>query len=364
MVTAGQNVTVTGSGSAANPYIISAILDLAVLDTPTVDMTLAGDILSAAVKLDPAAGNLIVATANGLRIDCAAVAVCFAGGLTVVDTSTIDLTLTGAGTAASPWVLSGVANVDAMNVALDPEANNLLTQSPAGLDAQIHHGCGLRGAGTLADPLFVDVNGTVWPFACSETNGGKVYCEPVSGGLVVDPEKFMVDTYIRNHVAGTGAGTSFPAGTDVGAMDPSGGVSPVAVPTGNIVTSVLTNPSPCRQMRVRFEVGIEHLNLRSQATGGGRINVLLGAMLTSTGGITIAAGPGQNHQSWLFESPDDFDIAWDTTSSNYISTLFTLAAGAVANLSLQATIRVVNENNADGAVADWAIFTRVTGYNI
>lgn len=121
MITEGSGIEVTGSGSAASPYVVSSAGNATqVADTPTIDMTLTGTglsgdpyIISGAVKLDPNAGNLLAATASGLFLDCAAVAACVSAGVTeVMDTNSIDLTLTGAGTLGDPYVISAVLNLD------------------------------------------------------------------------------------------------------------------------------------------------------------------------------------------------------------------------------------------------------------
>lgn len=68
-----------------------------VADSPTVDLTLLNGIISAAAKLDPAPGNLLTATANGLRVDCSDVLACVgeSAGVAVADSPGIDFTLAG-----------------------------------------------------------------------------------------------------------------------------------------------------------------------------------------------------------------------------------------------------------------------------
>lgn len=78
-----------GSGSGGS--------GIGVADTPTVDMTLLNGIISAATKLDPASGNLLVAGVNGLRVDCSDVLDCVgeSSGIAVADSVGIDFTLAG-----------------------------------------------------------------------------------------------------------------------------------------------------------------------------------------------------------------------------------------------------------------------------
>jgi hypothetical protein len=87
----------------------SAAGAIGVSDTPSVDLSLVASILTAAVKLDPAGGNLLQQVANGLRVDCAAVAACVGGAsaVHVADSPGIDFTESGAGTVVDPRIISG-----------------------------------------------------------------------------------------------------------------------------------------------------------------------------------------------------------------------------------------------------------------
>ena len=82
---------------------------IGVADTPSIDLTLLGQILTGAVKIDPAAGNLLEQVANGLRVDCADVAACVGSGaqVNVSDSPGIDFTASGAGTAVDPRNITG-----------------------------------------------------------------------------------------------------------------------------------------------------------------------------------------------------------------------------------------------------------------
>lgn len=87
----------------------SAASAIGVTDTPSIDLTLVASILSAAAKIDPAAGNLLEQVANGLRVDCADVAACVGGAsaVHVADSPGIDFTESGAGTVVDPRIISG-----------------------------------------------------------------------------------------------------------------------------------------------------------------------------------------------------------------------------------------------------------------
>ena len=99
------------------------------LDSPTIDFTLTNGVFSGNVKLDPNAGNLLQVTANGLRLDCNALAGCgFASG---VD-SHVAATITGDNSMSV--VASGTDN-QTFNVSVDVSstAGNQLTVNPDGL---------------------------------------------------------------------------------------------------------------------------------------------------------------------------------------------------------------------------------------
>jgi hypothetical protein len=142
VVQAGPGATVTGDGSAANPYVVSAVTGgkLLVQDSDTIDHSLAGDgstatpyVLTSVAKVSPDADNILTTTPNGLKVDCDAVAAC---------------------------------------------------APPAGAIAL---GCGLEGTGAPESPM--RLKGTV-PFAdewaCPESNATSLYCA-ADGSLVGPP---------------------------------------------------------------------------------------------------------------------------------------------------------------------------------
>lgn len=97
---------------------------LQVTDSFTVDLTLSGDgstatpwDVTADVILDPAADNLLSSSAAGLKASPTQVA--------VTDTNSIDATLSGDGTAATPWNIQN-------DLIVDPAVNNVLGVSATG----------------------------------------------------------------------------------------------------------------------------------------------------------------------------------------------------------------------------------------
>jgi hypothetical protein len=128
-ITAGDNVAVSGTGSAANPYVISAQTDCT---------EVRGCLHAAAgVAYDPATGTFSTA-------------------------------------------LSGQAG---NNVTVAPDGGLFV---PTGA-ATVSTGCGLTGDGSGSSPLTAKVQG--WPFACTvDTAAGGVYCDS-AGNLRTDPPK-------------------------------------------------------------------------------------------------------------------------------------------------------------------------------
>lgn len=258
VVQAGDNVTVTGTGNAGSPYIISAATTpITVSDTDTIDLTLVGNDVSGIVKLNPSATNLISSTPTGLLLNCAAiVAGCPALApvtVAVQDTPTLNLTIS----AGPNYVISGVVTPACADVracisdlpgiifngttgTIAPEisavAGNTLVVQPDGLFAPAAAsspavvGCGILGDGTALDPLTANTP-TTWPFACTQSaNQAPVYCDPVTGALGTDPRP-------RSLVAGANDIQSF---------------TPIAMPLVSTpiatMTVLLTNPSPCLSM--------------------------------------------------------------------------------------------------------------------
>ncbi|MEW2066642.1 hypothetical protein [Streptomyces sp. NPDC007346] len=315
-VTAGPGVTVEGDGSSSTPYVISGESTptaLGVTDTDTVDLTLTGDgtagapyNVAADVKLNPAppqgGDQLIQVGPDGLSLECADVRGCFSAGdgagydeatgvitarvsadagnttsigtdgglftpaadaaeptaIEAADSSTVDTEVTGAGTAADPYVVTS-------SVILDPappgggdqliqsgpdglslecadirgcfsagdgagydEATGVITARPSadagntlvyGADGgllvppgaaaePLEVGCGLQGEGTAAAPL------TAFPVAgeqpwtddwdCDAAANSTLKCDPGSGALWTPPEHTSAAiTYQQLHPMGT-----------------------------------------------------------------------------------------------------------------------------------------------------------------
>ncbi len=277
-VVAGTGTTVTGNGSAANPYTISSDAGtptpLGVTDSPTVDLTLtgtgtAGDPydVSAAVILDPAppAGgtNLLAEGPDGLYVECADVRGCLsagdgagydpatgeitarvsadAGNTTVIggdgglftppssttvqatDTPSIDVTVSGTGTAANPYDVSAA-------VILDPTppggGSNLIEEGPGGLYVECAdvRTCFSAGDGATYDPATGEIA------ARPSTDAGNIVTFGTDGGLYATG-------------GGGGAPTVVQAGDTTTANNTVTGTG-TAVDPYVIATDVVVDPAP------------------------------------------------------------------------------------------------------------------------
>ncbi|MFI9418091.1 hypothetical protein [Streptomyces werraensis] len=244
-------MTVSGNGSAALPYVVSAggaSTAVEAADTPTVDTTVTGTgaaddpyVVSASVILDPAppggGDNLLHEGPDGLYVECADVRGCLSagdgiaydeatgeiaarpstdagntlsfgtdGGLLVPpaaapptglqgsDTPTVDITVTGTGAPGDPYDVSAA-------VILDPAppggGDNLLQSGPDGLflECEQVRGCLVAGTGITYDPDTGEIAATgsaAEPLAtedstCIAFTGDGTAGTPLTATPIVDP---------------------------------------------------------------------------------------------------------------------------------------------------------------------------------
>ena len=199
---------------------------VAVTDSATVDLGLTGDgsagapyTVTAEVVLDAAppggGANLLKAGADGLFVECGDVRTCLSAG---------------DGLAYDP--ATGEFEVE-----ISPQAGNQVAVAadgglfvPPGA-ATVETACGLTGDGSAGTPLGAAVQ--AWPYPCDVNgNAGGVYCDS-SGQLRAEPRaKYQYFTTTLNEL--------FPANPVVPATTTTGGTV-VATRTLDI-----TNPDPCR----------------------------------------------------------------------------------------------------------------------
>lgn len=244
--TPSVDVTVTGTGSAGDPYQVAAavILDPAppaggtnlIQEGPDGLYVECADVrgcLSAgdgitynpatgaiAAKVSADAGNQTsIGTDGGLYTPSAAATVVQAG-----DTPTLNATVTGTGSAATPYIVSGDVIVAPENNGVEAAPNGLLVVPSAdtgnrlafGGDGRLfvppvpppEVGCGLQGDGTAADPLaaFPIAGDRAWAtdWTCDAVANSTLHCDPSTGALWTPPEHTSAAvTLQQNHPVGT-----------------------------------------------------------------------------------------------------------------------------------------------------------------
>lgn len=310
LVVQGANVTVTGNGSSGNPYVISA--DPATFianDTSTVNLNLAPgspDILTATVILDPAVGNLITDTGNGLRVDCAAIeaAACAVAGVGLTEVAT---------------------------------------------------SCGLTGNGTDAFPLAVNVE-TVFPFGCGTANGADVYCDTASGQLKVDPPHFRIFELATQFVTNTQIPITI--------LDPVNPATPGGSAVGVGVAFQITNPSPCRPMILHVMGGIQHaLISQPPGTGNGRFEVEIAAGVVLGAPAIALTAIDNGHQHWAHSDDVGGNRATFDTKGSYGHTYYRLPAGASTIVNMTASCNTIQATSA-ATIDGWVNQVTVEGWTI
>lgn len=429
-VTAGPGVTVEGDGSTGAPYVISgeaAPTALGVTDTGTVDLSLTGDgsasapfNITADVKLDPTppggGDQLIQVGPEGLSLECADVRGCFSAGdgagydpatgvitarvsadagnttvfgsdgglftpdggggeptaLGVTDSTTLDLTVSGTGTAADPYDITGA-------VILDPAppggGDQLLQEGPDGLSLEcadvrgcfsagdgagydeatgvitarpstdvgnsvsygtdggllvpsaeaLDVGCGLQGAGTAASPLaaFPIAGEQPWTddWDCDPVANSTLKCDPSTGALWAPPEHTSAAfTTQQNHPLGTPT------------IGPTGGfaiVDQTAWSEGAYTADSLT---ACRGMSFSAEF-TGHLEATwtagsvfdigyAVAIDGGAPGVRVMASKLQAGGVA-------GHERWTFETAQATVLAPHTSYAVRVFPAIRVVSGSV-----------------------------------
>ncbi|PWI15940.1 hypothetical protein DI272_18555 [Streptomyces sp. Act143] len=238
---AGDNVTISGSGSAANPYVVSA------------------------------------------EVPCEAVRPCLSGGPGI----TYDQ---GSGVIAAH--LSGQAG---NNVSIGPDGG-LLVPTAGG---QVLTGCGLSGNGTAGSP--VKANTQAWPYPCSvDTFGGVVACD--SQGRLRSEPRGMVSF------------TSYSESRDYNDVP-----IPAAQNTALDTFSVnITNPDTCRPAKVFTEREIDVWMVLPAGAAGG-------------------TGVASDEMFYMRNTGTGSIVGVHSQGTKFLAESFTLAPGASAPITLTAT---------------------------
>ncbi|MFF4911319.1 hypothetical protein ACFY2T_41375 [Streptomyces sp. NPDC001260] len=146
---------------------------------------------------------------------------CGGGACNCVVTAGPGTTVTGSGSASTPYIVGADVSKTPGNT-LTIDSDGLYVPAPVA-------GCGLTGDGTAAEPLAA--NTQEWPYSCPvDANGGGVYCDPVSGELHTDPPvRYNYFNFAINELQAT----------------------PIAVPTVpeqeiRTISLTVTNTDPCR----------------------------------------------------------------------------------------------------------------------
>lgn len=297
---------------------------ITVVDTASINLTASGldnHTLQADIQLDSGPGNLLSINGSGLRVDCNAIAACIPveTPISVIDTTTVDLTVAGAG--------SHTVQAD---VKVSNTAGNVLSVNPDGLYVAAA-AAGAQTPLTANDSATIDFS-TSGPDQHTLTGDVKVSTSPgntiqIYGDGIFAPtpaSDSLVDNGNRSftHTAVNGAQQSFCQGIQAITLGPGcspGGVGPdytlryitlsgctldigsapehysvvssqgignIAVPalgagingSPSLVTASVINPSLCRNLAVYFSYyslweyqmsanGRFHLELASSSDG-------------------------------------------------------------------------------------------------
>ncbi len=263
VVEAGDNVTVTGTGTTADPYVVSSAGggDSTVVQggdgTTVTGSGTAGD--PYVVNADPPSCDDVrpcLSAGPGATYDPATGVI---GAEPTVVTAGDRVTVTGTGAAGDPYVVAADAPscddvrpclVAGDGIDYDPATGTIAARPSTdagntlgfGTDGglmvpaaePLETGCGLTGDGSAGAPLAAVVG--AWPYPCDvDANAGAVYCD--SGGQLRSEPRPMA-TFVQ----------------DQQVLNPANLVVPT--PEDTVVAShtlPITNPDPCRPAFVMVE---------------------------------------------------------------------------------------------------------------
>lgn len=198
--------------------------------------------------------------------------------------------------------------------------------------------------------LIVNVGGSAWPYACAQTEGEDLYCDPATGRLHASPEKFYLnEELVVVHQAGN---------TDQVNAFATVGAGPTDVGTG---TLVITNPSTCRPMTLVARFGLEHVQFVK--IGQGSTEIVVGAHMLVSGSIADNTGSQPaGHQSWRHDTDEaDFNrIIFDSQRPSAVRR-YTLPAGGSATFELRGMLDL-RQYNGNSTFQAWRTYLEVMGF--
>lgn len=252
VVQAGANTTVTGTGSAANPYVVSSITNCAQVRACLSDGN--------GINYNPATGNIAACLSADAGNNIAF------------------------GTDGCLFVPTGAATVSV--------------------------GCGIQGNGSIGSPVRANVG--TWPFACDvDVNGYPIYCRPSDGQLITDPPvkganfaQFVGQTYADLVVPAAAATTIFSTSLNIANPDACRAQLFFAILSADVDFRIPPNGSAAyrinndRQFLYRHGPGTDIGNISVQTNitavgtipAGGNVNIPLDVQLgEGAGGATYDA---------------------------------------------------------------------------
>ncbi|WTW95395.1 hypothetical protein OG216_19325 [Streptomycetaceae bacterium NBC_01309] len=204
---AGNQVSIGGDGGLFAPSPAPPALE--VTDSLSLDLELSGTgtaldpfSVSGAVILDPTppggGANLVQLGPDGLFVECAGVLDCISAG-------------DGASYNTTTGEVEARLSTDAGNTVIFGADGGLYVPTP---DLPVV-GCGLTGDGTTSAPITVvpEAGQEAWPWACDVAVESTLKCDPTTGGLWTPPEHYSAMDHIYiDHFAGGWADPLVPVG--------------------------------------------------------------------------------------------------------------------------------------------------------
>jgi hypothetical protein len=213
--------------------------------------------------------------------------------------------------------------------------------------------CGL--AVDVDGNLVVATSGTAGDAApitstCTVASGTHIYCDPTSGKLYGEPEKFF-----RMRRFGKNLVPDDPI--DVHTLAPTDNNNHIV---GTPAVLAFTNPSDCRPMNFLVESGISHCRLDHSA--GGDFEVEVQTTLGITGAVSLA-DTGTGHQIWRFKSDSVLEAAaFDSMGArSYLDTMV-IPPGGTITLYLKGFIRITAAD-ATCTIQNWTVDVIYTAWH-